>query len=120
MGLAFAEQRRTAQCAPAEDTNYRYKKIIIFSDRRRQHIEPLEQQPVKSEIDARMSAACTNAKNEGVLDLLRFWLWRGSENAAQELRLVAEHRTSRSRKSDQLVTVFNQIGTQMSRLRVAK
>ena len=65
-----------------------------------------------------MSAACTNAKSQGVT-IYTILVMQGSES------LLKPFATSPSMyfkitAADQLVTVFNQIGTQMSHLRVMK
>ena len=102
--------------APAEDPNYQYKKIIIFltDDDNTQN----RWSSTQSQIDARMSAACTNAKNEGVI-IYTILVMQGSvtllKNCASSPSMYFK-----ITQSNQLVTVFNQIGTQMSRLRVAK
>jgi Flp pilus assembly protein TadG len=102
--------------APAEDSNYQYKKIIIFltdGDNTQNRWTNTQ-----SQIDARMSAACTNAKNEGII-VYTILVMQGSENLLKNCA-SSPSMYFKITQSNQLVTVFNQIGTQMSRLRVAK
>jgi uncharacterized protein YegL len=102
--------------APAEDEKYTYKKFIIFlTDGDNTQNRWTSNQ---SQIDARMSAACTNAKNEGVI-VYTILVMQGSENLLKNCA-SSPSMYFKITQSNQLVTVFNQIGTQMSRLRVAK
>jgi hypothetical protein len=65
-----------------------------------------------------MSAACTNAKNEGII-VYTILVMQGSEKLLKDCA-SSPSMYFKITQSNQLVTVFNQIGTQMSRLRVAK
>jgi Flp pilus assembly protein TadG len=102
--------------APAEDDKYTYKKFIIFltdGDNTQNRWTSTQ-----SQIDARMSAACTNAKNEGIL-VYTILVLQGSEQLLKDCA-SSPSMYFKITQANQLVTVFNQIGTQMSRLRVAK
>jgi len=113
--------------APAEDPNFQYKRIIIFltdgDNTENRWWSTFSDSPnytynAQSKIDARMSAACTNAKSDGVL-VYTILVMQGSENLLKNCASSAGM-YFKITQSNQLVTVFNQIGTQMSRLRVAK
>ncbi len=102
--------------APAEDPKYTYKKFIIFLTDGDNTQNRWDSDQAK--IDARMSAACTNAKNEGII-VYTILVMAGSENLLKNCA-SSPSMYFKITQSNQLVTVFNQIGTQMSRLRVMK
>jgi len=102
--------------APAEDPNYQYEKVIIFLTDGENTQNRFTSNP--SQIDARMTAACTNAKAAGisiytilVLDGSPSLLQGCASDPSQYFKITS---------SSQLVDVFNQIGTSLSQLRVAK
>ena len=102
--------------APAEDDKYTYKKFIIFltdGDNTQNRWSSTQ-----ATIDARMKLACTNAKNEGIL-VYTILVLQGSEQLLKDCA-SSPNMYFKITQSNQLVTVFNQIGTQMSRLRVMK
>lgn len=102
--------------APAEDSKYQYNKVIIFlTDGENTQNRFTSNQ---NQIDARMTLACTNAKNAGisiytilVMDGTASLLQNCASSPSQYFKITSPN---------QLVDVFSQIGTKLSRLRVAK
>ena len=110
--------------APAEDPNYQYKKVLIFltdGDNTQNRWDSDQ-----SRIDARMKLACANAKGTNGpndIEIYTILVLQGSESLLKECASSKPGTTDHYFKitqATQLVTVFNQIGTQLSRLRVAK
>jgi hypothetical protein len=110
--------------APAEDAKYQYKKIIIFltdGDNTENRFTKTQ-----SDIDARMKLACANAKGTNGpndIEIYTILVMQGSEKLLKECASSKAGTTDhyfKITKSDQLVTVFKQIGTQLSQLRVSK
>jgi hypothetical protein len=102
--------------APAEDSNYQYSKVIIFlTDGTNTQNRFSSSQ---SSIDARMTKACTNAKNAGIT-VYTILVLDGSATLLQGCASGSD-KYFKITSSSQLVDVFSQIGTNLSRLRVAK
>ena len=114
--------------APAEDPKYEYTKIIIFltdGDNTQNRFTSTQK-----DIDARMKLACANAKgtndpkkNPNDIEIYTILVMQGSEPLLKECASSKEGTTDhyfKITKADQMVTVFKQIGTQLSQLRVAK
>ena len=72
----------------------------------------------QTKIDARMPAACTNAKSGGIT-IYTILVMQGSRSLLKPCA-TSPGICFKITAADQLVTVFNQIGTQMSHLRVMK
>ena len=102
--------------APPEDSNYTYKKVIIFLTDGQNTENRWEDEQTK--IDARMTAACANAKAAGIT-IYTILVMQGSESLLKPCA-SSPSMYFKITAADQLVTVFNQIGTQMSHLRVMK
>jgi hypothetical protein len=106
--------------APAEDTHYVYKKVIIFltdGDNTQNRFSSSQ-----SAIDARMTSACSNAKTAGV-EIYTILVMQGSASLLQNCASNSPNTTDHYYNitaSNQLVSVFNQIGTKLAKLHVAK
>ena len=125
--------------APAEEANYQYKKIIIFltdgdnTENRwwstNRNSDKYDSNAQKK-IDDRMKLACANAKGTGDpnnnpndVEIYTILVMQGSESllkACSSSKSGTSDHYFKITKADQLVSVFNQIGTQISRLRVAR
>jgi Flp pilus assembly protein TadG len=102
--------------APAEDATYQYQKVIILLTDGENTQNRFSK--TQSQIDARTSAACTNAKAAGIT-IYTVLVMEGTQSLLQNCASDPSkyfYLTSAS----QLVTAFNQIGTALSQLRVAK
>jgi Flp pilus assembly protein TadG len=131
IGLAWAWQslQQTAPLnAPAEDPNYTYKKaIIILSD----GLNTEDRWPAYGngntqfggQIDARQKILCDNIKAQGVTV---YTIQVNTGTPGDPTSTVLQYCASGSDKfylvttSSQVLTVFNSIGTSLSKLRVAK
>jgi Flp pilus assembly protein TadG len=106
--------------APAQDSNYTYKNVIIFltdGDNTQNRFTS-----TVSNIDARMTAACTNAKNAGI-EIYTILVIQGTASLLQGCASNTPGTTDHYYNvtaSSQLVSVFNQIGTKLAKLHVAK
>ena len=108
---------------PTMDSNYKYQQtIVLMSDglntENRWDGNGSNQSP---EVDARMSLACTNAKNAG-LTVYTIHVNTNGDPTSTVLKNCASGPTNffTVTSSGQLNTVFNQIGTQLSQLRISK
>jgi Flp pilus assembly protein TadG len=108
---------------PAMDSNYKYQQtIVLMSDglntENRWDGNGSSQSP---EVDARMSLACTNAKNAG-LTVYTIHVNTNGDPTSTVLKNCASGPSNffTVTSSGQLNTVFNQIGTQLSQLRISK
>jgi len=109
--------------APAMDPNYQYQQVIILIS------DGLNTQDrwygngssVSTQVDARMAKACTNVKASGIT-LYTIQVNTGGDATSTVLQNCA----SDTKKffsvtaSNQIGTVFNQIGTNLSQLRISK
>jgi Mg-chelatase subunit ChlD len=105
--------------APAESSTSQYQHIIIlFTDGLNTQNRWSDQQ---SQIDARMSAVCTNAKNSG---MTIFTVQIDTDGAGQSAVLPACASNSSNffmlTQPSQIATAFSQIGTAIAKLRVAR
>ena len=108
---------------PTMDPNYKYQQtIVLMSDGlNTENRWDGNGSQVSAAVDARMSLACTNAKNAGIT-VYTVHVNTGGDPTSLVLKNCA---TSPSyfftvTSSGQLNTVFNQIGTQLSQLRISK
>jgi Flp pilus assembly protein TadG len=119
IGLAWAWQSLSQGAplnAPAEDSNYVYNKVIIFLT----DGENTENRwtSTASQIDARMRLACTNAKTAGIT-IYTILVMDGNDTLLKNCASSSSNYFKITAAS-QLVSVFTQIGTNLSKLRVAK
>jgi len=105
--------------APAEDANYVYQHVIILLT------DGLNTQDRwysnQSSIDARQSLTCTNAKAAGIT----LYMIQVNTDGSPTSTLLQNCATDSSKfflltSSSQIVTTFAQIGTNLSKLRIAK
>jgi len=105
--------------APTEDANYTYQHVIILLT------DGLNTQDrwytSQSSIDARQSMTCTNAKAAGII-LYMIQVNTGGDPRSTLLQNCA---TDSSKfflltNANQIVTTFAQIGTNLSKLRIAR
>jgi Flp pilus assembly protein TadG len=109
--------------APPEDTtHYTYKKVIIFltdGDNTQNRFSSTQ-----ANIDARMTAACANAKNpasvNGGIEIYTILVLQGSAALLQNCSSNPSDHYFKITAANELVTVFDQIGTKLARLHVAK
>lgn len=108
---------------PAMDSNYKYTQaIVLMSDGlNTENRWDGNGSSVSAAVDARMALACTNAKAAG-LTIYTVHVNTDGDPTSQVLKNCA---TSSSyfftvTSSGQINTVFNQIGTQLSQLRISK
>jgi len=109
--------------APPEDTRYQYNKVIIFltdgdNTQNRWHNSNNPGNGQTQVIDNRMKLACKNAKDAGIT-IYTILVLEGNESLLKECA-SSEDKYFKITSANQLVGVFNQIGTNLSRLRVAK
>ena len=104
------------------DSNYKYQQtIVLMSDglntENRWDGNGSSQSP---EVDARMSLACTNAKAAG-LTIYTIHVNTNGDPTSTVLKNCASSPSNffTVTSSGQLNTVFNQIGTQLSQLRIS-
>jgi Flp pilus assembly protein TadG len=122
IGLVWAWQSLSTGAplnAPAKDSNYVYTDVIILLT------DGLNTQnrwtTSQTSIDARNAITCTNIKNAGI-QLYTIQVNTGGDPQSAMLKACASgadkffHLTNAS----QIVTLFTQLGTKLSRLRVAK
>jgi hypothetical protein len=118
MGLDDARYRRAVN-APAKDPNYTYKDaIILLSDglntENRWYTNA-------SQIDARQKILCDNAKAAGIT-IYTVQVNTGADPTSSVLQYCANgaDKFYLVTSASQTLTVFNSIGTSLSKLRVAK
>jgi Flp pilus assembly protein TadG len=102
--------------APAEPAPYIYNKVIIFltdGDNTQNRFTSTQ-----SQIDARMAAACTNAKAAGI-QIYTILLMQGNETLLKNCATDPSY-YFKITDPNQTLTVFNQIGTKLAKLHVAK
>ena len=105
--------------APAEDANYTYQHVIILLT------DGLNTQDRwytnATSIDARQALTCTNAKAAGIV-LYTIQVNTDGEATSTLLRNCAtdQNKFFLLTSANQIVTTFNQIGTNLSKLRIAK
>jgi len=119
IGLAWAWHSLTQGAplnAPAEDAKYTYTKVIIFlTDGQNTQNRWTSS---TSAIDARMAAACTNAKNAGIT-IYTILVLEGNGTLLKNCASGAD-KYFKLTSANQLISVFSEIGTKLSQLRVAK
>jgi hypothetical protein len=119
IGLAWAWQTLSSGApfpAPAEDPLYQYTKVIIFltdGDNTQNRWTTNE-----SDIDDRMSKACTNAKNAGI-QIYTILVIQGNATLLKNCASDPD-KYFKITASNQIGNVFTAIGTKLSKLRVAK
>jgi Flp pilus assembly protein TadG len=110
--------------APAEDSRYEYNKVIIFmtdgdnTENRWMDTSDPNQNGAQQFIDNRMKLACKNAK-DAKITIYTIQMIDGNESLLRECASSPD-KYFKITSANQTVGVFNQIGTQLSRLRVAK
>jgi hypothetical protein len=109
--------------APAEDTKYQYNKVIIFmtdgdNTANRWHDSNNPGQGAEHVIDNRMKLACKNAKEAGIT-IYTIQMIDGNDALLKECASSSD-KYFKITNASQTVSVFTQIGTNLSRLRVAK
>jgi Flp pilus assembly protein TadG len=122
IGLAWGWQSLMANAplnAPAEDPNYTYQHVIILltdglNTENRWTTDP-------SQIDARQATMCDNVKRSGVV-LYTIQVNTGGDATSTLLRNCASDLSKWYvlTSASQIVTAFSQIGTNLSKLRIAK
>jgi hypothetical protein len=129
IGIAWAWQslQQTAPLnAPAEDSNYTYKKaLIVLSD----GLNTEDRWPsygngntqYGGQIDARQRILCDNIKAQGIT-IYAVQVNTGSDPTSSVLQYCASgtDKFFLVTSAGQTLTVFNSIGTSLSKLRVAK
>jgi hypothetical protein len=130
IGLQWAFQSLTSApfTIPAMDSNYKYKKVIILltdglNTQNRLYGNGSDPEP---KVDARQTILCDNIKAAGAL--LKDWvIYTVQVNTGGDpTSTLLQNCASDSNKfflltsSTGIVTTFNQIGTELSNLRVAK
>jgi Flp pilus assembly protein TadG len=105
--------------APAEDASYTYQHVIILLT------DGLNTQDRwysdQTSIDNRQALTCTNAKNAGVV----LYMIQVNTDGSPTSTLLRNCATDASKfflltSASQIVTTFNQIGTNLSKLRIAR
>lgn len=119
IGLAWAWQTLTQGAplyAPAEDPNYEYKKVIILLT----DGENTENRfgDSASAIDERTKKACTAAKAVGIT-IYTVLVMDGSQSLLKGCA-SDDSKYFFLTSANQLLTAFNQIGTSLTKLRIAK
>ena len=108
---------------PAMDANYKYSQVIVLmSDGlNTENRWDGNGSTQSSAVDARMSLACTNAKNAG-LTIYTIHVNTDGDPTSTVLKNCASSPSNffTVTSSGQINTVFNQIGTQLSQLRISK
>jgi Flp pilus assembly protein TadG len=109
--------------APAEDSRYQYNKIIIFltdgsNTANRWDDSNSDGDLGQQNIDARMQQACRNAKTAGIT-IYTIQVIDGNDSLLRTCASSSD-KYFKITTASQLVSVFTQIGTNLSRLRVAK
>jgi hypothetical protein len=119
IGLVWAWQTLIAGgpfAAPTEEANYQYKKVIILlTDGENTQNRFTSNQ---ADIDARTKLACDNAKAEGIT-IYTVLVMEGTQSLLQGCASEVNKYFFLSSATG-LVTAFNQIGTDLTNLRVSK
>jgi uncharacterized protein YegL len=119
IGLAWAWHSLTAGAplfAPPEDSKYKYQKVIILLT----DGENTENRFTTSQdkIDARTKKTCDAVKAAGIT-IYTVLVMEGTQSLLQQCATDSK-KYFYLKSANQLVTAFNQIGTDLSNLRVAK
>lgn len=119
IGLVWGWQALTTGTplnAPALDPNYQYQQVIILLT------DGLNTQnrwtTSQSSIDSRMQKACTNAKADGIT-LYTVLVMEGNAALLQGCASDSD-KYFKLTSADQIITTFETIGTNLSKLRLAK
>jgi Flp pilus assembly protein TadG len=124
IGLTWAWQSLTASpfTVPAKDPNYVYSDVIILlSDGlNTQNRWDGNGSSVSSAVDGRMALVCTNAKAAG----MQIWTIHVNTDGDPTSTVLKNCASSADKfytvtSSGQIATVFNQIGTNLSKLRIS-
>jgi len=119
IGLSLAWQSLTTGAPfspPAEDANYKYQKVIVLltdGDNTQNRFTSTQ-----ADIDARTKKACDNAKAAGVT-IYTVLVMQGSQSLLQNCASDA-NKFFYLQSASELVTAFNQIGTDLTNLRVSR
>ena len=121
IGLQWGFQSLTAApfTIPAKDSNYTYNQVVILLT------DGLNTQnrfsTTQSSIDARTKKACDNIKNAGIT-LYALQVNTGGDPTSTMLQQCATDtgKFFLVTSAAQIGTIFNQIGTNLSKLRIAK
>jgi Flp pilus assembly protein TadG len=121
IGLAWAFQSLTASpfTIPPKDANYSYSEVIILvtdgDNTQTRHSTS------KSTIDARELTACANAKAAGII-VYTMQINTGGDPTQTFLKTCASapDKFIEVKKSSQVLSAFNSIGTALSNLRIAQ
>ena len=121
IGLAWAFQSLTASpfTIPPKDANYKYSEVIILvtdgDNTETRHSTN------KSTIDARELTACANAKAAGIV-VYTMQINTGGDATQTFLKTCASapDKFIEVKKSSQVLSAFNSIGTALSNLRIAQ
>jgi hypothetical protein len=121
IGLVWAFQSLTAApfTIPSKDPNYKYTDIIILmSDGLNTESRFSGSQ---SDIDAREAITCTNVKAAGIT-IYAVQVNTGGDPTQNVMKNCASSSDKfiEIKQANQLVTTFNQIGTQLSNLRISQ
>ena len=121
IGLAWAFQSLTASpfTIPAKDSNYSYSDVIILmTDGLNTQSRHSNNQ---SDIDAREKLLCANIKT-AKLTIYTIHVNTGGDPAQQVLKDCASDPTKyfEIKQANQMVSIFTEIGTQLSQLRISK
>jgi Flp pilus assembly protein TadG len=109
--------------APAEDPKYQYNKVIIFmtdgtNTQNRWDDSDYDGDVKQQRIDTRMKLACKNAKAANIT-IYTIQMIDGNSDLLKECASSSD-KYFKITSASQTVSVFQQIGTNLSRLRVAK
>jgi Flp pilus assembly protein TadG len=109
--------------APVEDSAYQYNKVIIFmtdgtNTQNRWHDSDYDGDWKSQQIDSRMKLACKNAKAANIT-IYTIHMIDGNADLLKECASSSD-KYFKINNASQTVSVFTQIGTNLSRLRVAK
>jgi hypothetical protein len=124
IGLAWAWQSLTASpfTVPAKDPNYVYSDVIILlSDGlNTQNRWDGNGSSVSTAVDSRMALVCTNAKAAG----MQIWTIHVNTDGDPTSTILRDCASSTDKfytvtSSGQIASVFNQIGTNLSKLRIS-
>jgi Flp pilus assembly protein TadG len=119
IGLSLAWQTLTAGAPffpPAEDTNYKYKKVIVLlTDGTNTQNRFTSTQ---ADIDARTSLTCANVKAAGII-LYTVLVMEGNQSLLQSCA-TDTNKYFFLNSADGIVSVFNQIGTDLANLHVSR
>jgi Flp pilus assembly protein TadG len=123
IGLAWGWQslsQTSPLSAPAMDANYKYQQVIILLTdglNTRNRWDGNGSDP-STAVDLRTKAACQNIKNAQIT-IYTVLVMAGNSSILQECA-SGTGKYYKLTSPDQIITTFNQIGTELSQLRVAK